>query len=229
MGRQSEWIQSFEILGDLFNTGNNNGYTGPIETQSTLLTGSNYAFVLTPGFAGQPLPEHSRIWLDLNQNGDFESNELVYDQGVPSVGALTANLTVPMNAVSGLSRIRVQMAYQGYGSAALPNNCGSFQSGETEDYCVTIVASNVSLDAYDHVSINLYPNPSNGMVYLTTNSTEDIRIQVVSLSGQVVEQQEMTGSTISMDLTNLSDGVYMIYAMSNSGAIVQVQKLILTK
>jgi len=229
LGRQSEWIQSFEILGDLFNTGNNNGYTGPIETQSTLLTGSNYAFVLTPGFAGQPLPEHSRIWLDLNQNGDFESNELVYDQGVPSVGALTANLTVPMNAVSGLSRIRVQMAYQGYGSAALPNNCGSFQSGETEDYCVTIVASNVSLDAYDHVSINLYPNPSNGMVYLTTNSTEDIRIQVVTLSGQVVEQQEMTGSTISMDLTNLSDGVYMIYAMSNSGAIVQVQKLILTK
>jgi hypothetical protein len=134
-----------------------------------------------------------------------------------------------MTAMAGLSRIRVQMAYQGYGAAALPNNCGSYQSGETEDYCVTIAASNVSLEAFEQISIQLYPNPSNGMVYLTSNSTEDFQIQVVSLSGQVVKEQTMLGTSTSLDLNHLSDGVYMVYAISSTGTVVQVQKVVLTR
>jgi hypothetical protein len=229
LGRQNEWIQSFELFGDFHTTGNNNGYTGPIETQTELLTGANYSFTMSPGFAGQPLPEYTRIWLDGNQNGQFESSELVYDQGAASVGALTASFTVPMTAMAGLSRIRVQMAYQGYGAAALPNNCGSYQSGETEDYCVTIAASNVSLEAFEQISIQLYPNPSNGMVYLTSNSTEEFQIQVVSVSGQVVKEQTMLGTLTSLDLNHLSDGVYMVYAISSSGTVVQVQKVVLAR
>lgn len=229
LGRQNEWIQSMNLQGELIATGDNGGYEGPIETDIELWTGATYPFVMTPGFAGQPLPEYTRIWLDGNQNGQFESSELIYDQGAASVGALSASFTVPMMAMAGLSRIRVQMAYQGFGAAALPTNCGSYQSGETEDYCVIIKASNASLDAFDNFAINMYPNPSNGMVYLTSNSNEDIQIQVVSLSGQVVNQQKMSGTSMSMDLNNLADGVYMVYAITASGAVIQVKKLVLSK
>jgi hypothetical protein len=229
LGRQNEWIQSFEILGDLFNTGNNNGYTGPIETQMELSQAGTYNFVMTPGFAGQPLPEYTRIWLDANQNGQFESSELVYDQGAASVGSLTASFTVPADAVAGLSRIRVQMAYQGYGAAALPNNCGAYQSGETEDYCVTVRAANASIADMESMSVAMYPNPNSGNLNIVNSANEVLNIQIISLSGQVIAEHKMDAASMSLDLNHLSDGVYMVYAISSSGAIVQVQKLVLAK
>ncbi len=229
LGRQNEWIQSMNLSGELITTGNNNGYEGPIETNVVLSTGSTYPFVMTPGFAGQPLPEYTRIWLDANQNGQFEVNELVYDQGTASVGALSSTFTVPVTAQAGLSRIRALMAYQGFGSAALPPNCGTYQSGETEDYCVIIETSNASLDALNNVAIHMYPNPSNGMLYISSNSNEEIQIQVVSLSSQVLNQQKMAGKTMSMNLSNLANGVYMVYAISSLENVVHVQKVVLTR
>lgn len=229
LGRQNEWIQSMNLQGDLFTTGDNNGYEGPIETDIELWTGATYSFVMTPGFAGQPLPEYTRIWLDVNQNGEFESNELVYDQGAASVGAVNGSFTVPMMSLEGLSRIRVQMAYQGFGAAALPSNCGTFQSGETEDYCVTIFASNASLEGIEQVSVSMYPNPTTGSLNISANSTETFDIQVATLSGQLVAHSEMNNGTLTLDLSALSDGVYMVYAVSKTGAIVQVQKLIVAK
>jgi len=229
LGRQNEWIQSFQLAGETFTTGNDNGYAGPIETELELWTGSSYNFVMNPGFAGQPLPEYTRIWMDLNQNGLFESGELIYDQGSASFGAVNGSFTVPMNAQAGLSRVRVQMAYQGYGANALPSNCGSFQSGETEDYCVTVRASNVSVEEVEGVSITMYPNPSAGNLNIVSNANEALSIQVVSLSGQVIADHKMNSASMSIDLTGLADGVYMVHVVSSSGAIVQAQKLVIAK
>lgn len=229
LGRQNEWIQSLELAGNLFNTGNNNGYTGPIESPIELLTGAAYSFVLTPGFAGQPLPEYTRMWLDENLNGQFESNELIYDQGVAIVGPLNDTLTIPMTAMAGLSRLRVQLAYQGVGAATLPGNCGLYTSGETEDYCVKIKASNASLVEQENTALTIYPNPSNGTVYLTTTSTEQLLIQVISIAGQVVKEQQMDTATLKLDLNSLANGIYTIHAVTTSGATSKVQKLILAR
>jgi hypothetical protein len=229
LGSQNEWIQSFQMAGETFTTGNDNGYNGPIETQIELWTGSSYDFVMTPGFAGQPLPEYTRVWMDLNQNGQFESNELVYDQGAASLGAVNGSFTVPMNAQAGLSRVRVQMAYQGFGASALPGTCGSFQSGETEDYCVTVRASNVSVEEIEGVSVTMFPNPSAGNLNIVSNANEALNIQVVSLSGQVIANHKMNSASMLIDLTGLADGVYMVHIVSLSGAIIQVQKLVIAK
>lgn len=228
LGRQKEWIESIEISGDLFITGDNNGYTGPIDTQIELLNGNTYPVLLTPGFAGQPLLEYSRIWLDGNQNGQFESNELVFDQGAASLGAISAPLTVPLSAMAGLTRIRVQMVYQGFGAAALPTNCGLYTYGETEDYCV-LISSNASLSHLNNLALSMYPNPSSGTIYFTSNSMEQIRIQIISSSGQVVKQKLIFDTTATMDLNNLASGVYTVHASSASGAVLQVQQLVLIK
>lgn len=229
LGRQSEWIQSFGLLGEVFNTGNNDGYVGPIETALELSIGSAHDFIMTPGFAGQPLPEYTRIWLDVNQDGQFEANELVYDQGAASVGAVNGTFTVPTNTLEGLSRVRVQMAYQGFGASALPTTCGSFQSGETEDYCVTIKAANVSIDNFEQVVVNIYPNPTSGTLNIASNAGSSLTIHVMSLSGQIVAHHEMSGAALAVDLSALADGVYMVYALTNTGTVVQVQKLIVAK
>jgi hypothetical protein len=229
LGRQNEWIQSFQMAGETFTTGNDNGYNGPIETQIELWTGSSYDFVMTPGFAGQPLPEYTRVWMDLNQNGQFESNELVFDQGAASVGAVNGSFTVPMNAQAGLSRVRVQMAYQGFGANALPGTCGTFQSGETEDYCVTVRASNVSLENIENLNFSIYPNPTSGALMVKLNSVDDIEIRVLTLSGQIVSIAQLNDGSLTLDLSNLSDGLYMVHAVTKTGVVLQAQKLIVAK
>lgn len=144
LGVQHEWIESFTLNGVTTTSGDNNGYAAADGTNSiTLEQGQSYPFTLTPGFEGQALPEYTRIWLDANQNGTFESGEIIYDQGTTSFGPLTGDVTIPASATTGSTRLRVQMAYRGTGQATLPGVCGDFTWGEVEDYCVTI-ASGIS-------------------------------------------------------------------------------------
>lgn len=139
VGIQKEWIESFSVNGTTTASGDNNGYlavdgTNPI----TLETGSAYPFTLIPGYDAQTLPEYTRVWLDANQNGTFETSELIFDQGSSSFGVVNGTLTVPSATALGSTRLRVQMAYQGVGQTTLPTVCGDFVWGEVEDYCVTI-------------------------------------------------------------------------------------------
>ncbi len=45
---------------------------------TSLDPGGNYAFTLTPGYGGFAFTELFRIWIDLNQNGSFEENEILF-------------------------------------------------------------------------------------------------------------------------------------------------------
>jgi PKD repeat protein len=138
MGQQSEWIQSFEFNGDLTVSGNDNGYRPAGTTSFSVVQGQSVPFTVTPGQAGQPMQQYVRIWVDANQDGVFDVSEMVYDQGTASLGTVSGSIVIPPAALTGSTRMRVQMAYQGYGSGALPGVCGSFVSGEVEDYCLTI-------------------------------------------------------------------------------------------
>ena len=139
LGAQNEWIESMEIDGNLVNSGDNNGYRPPDLAPINLNIGQSVPFTMTPGFNnGQPLQEYTRIWLDLDQNGTFDTGELIYDQGNTSQGVLTDVMNIPGTATAGNTRMRVQMAYQGYAADPLPGACGNFTSGEVEDYCVEL-------------------------------------------------------------------------------------------
>jgi len=229
IGSQKEWIESISIDGEQFVTGDNDGYFGAIETDLDLTAGVSFPFTLNPGFAGQPLPEYTRIWLDANLNGTFESNELVFDQGQASVGAVNGMFTVPQTAETGLSRMRVQMVYQGQGSSSLPNNCGTFQSGETEDYCVVIKAGSASLSNEAMTVLQIFPNPASNLFTVTTQQLELTHIQVVSLSGQAVMLTTINNGSAVLDVQHLGDGVYFVYALSEAGVCLSAQKLIVTK
>lgn len=84
--------------------------------------------------------EQSRIWIDLNQDGEFGADELLFDQGVADQTAnVIGQVTIPAGTPLGTTRMRVQMAYVG-GQTELPEVCDGFQWGEVEDYCVDILS-----------------------------------------------------------------------------------------
>lgn len=141
MGTQNEYIESMDINGTLTTSGDDGGYRAPDIAPIAMNIGQSVNFTMTPGFDGQDLEEYTRIWIDLDQSGTFDAGELVYDQGTPSFGPLTDNFSIPGTATPGSTRMRVQMAYQGYGSDPLPAVCGDFTSGEVEDYCVELNSS----------------------------------------------------------------------------------------
>lgn len=139
LGKQNEWIESFEINGSIISTGNNNGYylnNDPIQ----LITEQDYSFTLTPGYEAQELEEYTRIWVDLNQDGHFDSTELLYDQGSAEFGPVNDMIRIPNTAILGSTRMRVQMAYHGSNDSTLPNVCGEFIAGEVEDFCIELTS-----------------------------------------------------------------------------------------
>jgi hypothetical protein len=81
MGQQNEWIESFTFDGNTFASGDDGGYRAPQNSPITVARNQAVNFTVTPGQSGQPMQQYSRIWVDLDQNGTFDSNELLYDQG----------------------------------------------------------------------------------------------------------------------------------------------------
>ena len=139
-----EWIDTLIIGADSLITGNNNGYGNFTSSISSidLTEGQTYNISISPGWSGTVYDERSRIWIDLNQNGNFDPAELLYDQGSATQTIATGTLTVPLNTISGNTRMRVQMAYIG-GTSTLPEVCDQFTWGEVEDYCVNIMQARI--------------------------------------------------------------------------------------
>ena len=135
-----EWIETF-ALGTFTNTsGNDGGYLFSTSTPIALQTDNTYNVTVTPEWGGTQYDEYSRVWIDLNQNGTFEPEELLFDQGAATQTAASGTLTIPSGAPVGSTRLRVQLAYQGSGQNTLPAVCGDFTWGEVEDYCVDITS-----------------------------------------------------------------------------------------
>ncbi len=131
-----EWIAGVSV-GDFSNTSaSNDGYGDFTGTQGfDLMTYQQYPVTLTPEFAGNTFPEWFKMWIDFNQDGDFDDpNEEAFDSGSASSNVGSGNIVIPGDAVIGLTRLRVVMQWN-----AEPSPCTElFNYGEVEDYCVNI-------------------------------------------------------------------------------------------
>jgi hypothetical protein len=140
-----EWIETFSVGTYSFTTGDDAGYgnyTGNTNYSMDLVIDSTYNITIDPAWETTIYNEQSQIWIDLNQNGSFDSNELLYNQGTPSQTTATGIISIPSTAVPGSTRLRVSMAYIG-GNSTLPGSCDQFTFGEVEDYCVNIIQGTI--------------------------------------------------------------------------------------
>ncbi|MBS1938223.1 MAG: hypothetical protein JSS84_10495, partial [Bacteroidetes bacterium] len=132
----------------VFNTINNSSSANPAYTDFTSLStsvtqGSTYALSVTIKATGLFATNTATAWIDWNRNGVFDANE-TYDLGTVnglfgSNEDLTSNsplnITVPLSAVAGSTRMRIRTRQ---GSA--PPACGNVNNSEAEDYTVVVVA-----------------------------------------------------------------------------------------
>ncbi len=133
-----EWIEKVEIA-DIFEniSGKSDmGYSNFLGNfDINLVPGLEYSIKLMPGYSGTAYDEFFAVFLDMNQNGEFEEFERIVDSGSGVTELFESSFTLPSTLPAGTTRMRVEMRFN-----ASPSPCddGGFQYGEIEDYCVNI-------------------------------------------------------------------------------------------
>lgn len=116
-------------------SGTSTGYTYFPTPIWNFALGSSYPITLTVG--GATYNQGVMIWLDVNNNGQFESTEVVYTSTAPAQ-THSGTLVVPAVGATATVRMRVMCTYNTTPTAtdACTSNIGSY--GETEDYQVSL-------------------------------------------------------------------------------------------
>ena len=224
-----EFIKSVKIGDYLNESGNNGGYAIFEDTGLELGLGYEYASTLTPGFGSFPYSERFRLWIDLNQDGEFTSDEILLQSQTGSNLALSGTIAIPENALEGATRMRVSVKYAGNGSSS-PVSCGTYGYGETEDYCVTIVNTTGIEENIALANFKLYPNPANKTFNLNFeplpgNKNAGYNLKIVDLTGRIVYRCEVSPG-INRVSPALKDGAYMIQLYNAKEELLKSEKLV---
>lgn len=126
------WISAVEF-GDFYNTSGSSGYSDFTSQTVNMTRGSSVSLALTAQHGGDVFTGYWRIWIDYNQDGDFDDgNEQVFSGS--GGGTVIGSFTVPYLDGTGSTRMRIVMQHGSYRTSA----CGTFTYGEVEDYTVNL-------------------------------------------------------------------------------------------
>lgn len=131
-----DWITNV-TFNTINNTTGQNGscsYGDYTNLNTTVTPGSTYNLSVS-FFSDGTWTEYVSAWFDWNQNGTLEAGER-FDLGFGIDATVSANITVPLTATLGPTRMRVIEDWNGY--AADPCNLVASAYGETEDYTVIV-------------------------------------------------------------------------------------------
>ncbi|RXR20891.1 T9SS type A sorting domain-containing protein [Flavobacterium amnicola] len=119
------------------------GYSDYTSISTNVTKGSATTITVTPTWTGTTYAEGYAVWIDLNNDKDFaDTGELVWSKAAATATPATGSFTVPTTAITGATRMRVSMKYNG-----IPTACEAIAYGEVEDYTVNLVAGSADTTA----------------------------------------------------------------------------------
>jgi len=230
-----EWIKQI-IFGSINNTSNNNAGYGNYTNLSTNVTaGSTYTITFRPGYSGSVYREYWTVYIDYNQNGTLNNTgETVVTTSTTSTNGGAANITIPLTAKSGPTRLRVQMHYGGQ----ITNPCSTFNYGEVEDYTINISGgsgfTSSSLNGLQDAPhklpfIMVAPNPVIGFNALTNYRVADngnTVMKVIDLDGRILKTIQLGNQTAgehvyNLGLNKISSGNYILILEQNAKIVAR--------
>ncbi|MEM5566951.1 T9SS type A sorting domain-containing protein [Psychroserpens sp. AS72] len=170
-------------------------------------------------------------FIDWNQNDILDDAGEVYAVGTitGSTGSdgmsVTLDITVPLDAVLGTTRIRLTKIYQDPDSPAVVNPCaleflpfgfGPFAGyGQALDFTID-VGPVLSVNDFEIAALSVYPIPTNDVLHVDYKSVLSA-IKIYNLLGQEVYAQKTASANLQIDLSTLSVGAYIVKLISEEG------------
>jgi hypothetical protein len=184
------------------------GGTGNSFYPSTgLSVSAGNSFNLNVQAAGTCNMAYFSVWIDLNQNGIFESSELMVNNISTGNTATTFSIAVPGSALSGTTRMRVI----DWANGAAPGPCDNLSGwyGETEDYLINIIPLPATPMAPSEVGV---PNCITG----GTLSSNGAAPAGETWYWQNTATGTSTAQPVSSNLTIISNGTYYVRSQNNT-------------
>jgi len=181
--------------------------------------GENYPTVLE-GHTWGDYRYYFTIFVDWNQNGGFlddnewhEAGFIDNSDGTDGIQALSS-ITVPDDAVLGLTRMRVFKNYED----PTPSSCSPQRPfggyGQVEEYSVW-VAPHLAIADFADLKFSFYPNPVKNEFHFTSSQTITA-IKIFNLLGQEVMFNQLQSKQGKVNLSQLPSGNYMAKIFSEN-------------
>lgn len=122
---------------------------------------------------------------------------------------ISAGFNNSKNAMITFDHFTDPAATGGSPSYGPPNNPRQLQ------YATTTI-TNLSLNDFSKNNINIYPNPTNSLVFVDFMNLTNVKIEILDLNGKILTSKSTSNST-NIDLSNLSSGSYLIKINSTEG------------
>ncbi len=141
-----EWIEAISLAGTITASGSSGqGYSNFAGIgQMEIVPGNEYPFTITVGYAATPFPDFVRLFADLNQDGNFQSEETLFSTPAPITEAINGRIYIPENSQLGYTRLRVILSYESFEGAC---DSDKFEYGEVEDHCIFLSGRSCPFDA----------------------------------------------------------------------------------
>ena len=195
-----------------------------------LRKGTAYTITITPTWPGTVYNEGYSVWIDYNNDGDFEdAGEQVFTQAPTQTNPVSGGFTIPASATEVATRMRVSLKWND-----IPDPCESFTYGEVEDYTVRIVGSSdlvYSSSVWTPYAPSAATGAENALIldgtYSLTGDIELNDVEVFSGASMVVEKAQsltVNGNLITEDSVTLeSDSNEFASLIANNFVIGSVQ------
>ena len=159
--------------------------------------GQSYTVSITPTWTGTVFAEGYAVWIDYNNNGDFDdAGELVFSKAPSTDTPNTGSFTVPNGTSLTSVRMRVSMKYN-----AIPTSCETFTWGEVEDYTINLEAGGGGDTQAPTTPTNLVAsNETDTTVDLSWNTSNDnvgVTGYEVFLDGSSIGTVTTTGANVT--------------------------------
>ena len=204
------------VFGTISNTSTGSaGYENFTALSTNVTKGAAYTITITPNWSSTKYKEGYAVWIDYNQNGTFESAELVYSKTASTTTPIVGSIAIPSTATLGATRMRVSMKYNG-----IPTACETFSYGQVEDYTVVIGgAANKSLiPEMSTKEMSVYPNPLSGSdLFIKNADSDDFRL--FDMSGKLIKSGKIENESINVN--SLPKGVYLIQVGKTSKRFIK--------
>ncbi|KGE87313.1 MAG: S8 family serine peptidase [Phaeodactylibacter xiamenensis] len=223
-----DWIARVQLKEIDHETGKSYGFGDYMDLSANLEQGAQYPLTLTPGTDDNQQPVYWRVWIDFNQDGDFQdADELVFQQSAMNTTPVFGAINIPGNTLTGPTRMRVSMDPNGFAES-----CSTGSAREVEDYTVIVNEGSPNSSSWEETmafSVEVFPNPVRERVYVKLPKRMDDPASFVLLNaqGQVVKrwsQMEVNESQqVSLDVSELPSGLFWLeVSLASSRAVKKI-------